>query len=176
MPAVACKQENRGMNPHYVALAVSYDELRRRDWEERAAKKDPCLEIENEAWVVNKDLLETAKSRLDQVVRAAGLKKGGNETAIESVSKVSVAESTLEKQMAAADSAAKRAEIAIAKLNAAQDGWKQSSWKQNSWQENGWQQKEQGHKGGGHKGGGKTSNGKGKGKKDKAAIPYEEKW
>ena len=142
VPAIACKhltmvgvqghmsvvtricEENRGINPHYVALAVSYDELRRRDWEERAARKDPRQETENEAWVLNKDLLETAKSRLDQVVRAAGLKKGGHDAANASDSKASVAESTLAKQTAAADSAAKRAEIATAKVNATQDSWK----------------------------------------------------
>ena len=67
-------EEARVTNVHHVALAVSYGEMMRKNWAARAKRCDPDLSIETEAWRIDKEILETAQSRLSQVVVAAGLK------------------------------------------------------------------------------------------------------
>ena len=168
-------EEHRGVNPNYVALAVSYDELRRKDWECRAARRDEGLKIDDEAWKINRDMLDTAKSRLDQVVKAAGLRKGPSLDSPSSDAMASVAESALAKQTSAAVSAANKVESAIARLQSMQKSqpWNnQTSW--SSQQSGGWQNNQSGWNNQ-QSGGWQNKKGKGKGKKGKGGkttLPF----
>ena len=109
-------EEARAGNQYHVALAVCYDELRRKSWVARAARCDGSLDIPKESWSVDREILDLAKSRLEQVVTAAGLKK--NSGSMPSGVQPS-AESALAKSTAAADAATKRAEQAISRLEKA---------------------------------------------------------
>ena len=78
-PWPSISEEARNIQAHHVALAVCYDELRRRSWEARAARNDVSLDIDAEAWLVDRETLDLAKARLDQVVAAAGLRRAPSE-------------------------------------------------------------------------------------------------
>jgi len=109
-------EERRGVEHHHVALSVQYDELRRRNWEARAARGDPDLNIRTEAWSIDREILDLAKARLEQVVVNAGLghrkeKAGpGQSTQVTS-------ESALAKQAASIEAATKKAEATINRLS-----------------------------------------------------------
>ena len=99
-------------------LAILYDDLLRRDWANRAMKKDPALNISAESMVINREIFEIAKTRLSQVLEGAGVGAGqgnlsgpGNNLAY-----VASTESMLAKQQAAAEAVAKRAEAATRQL------------------------------------------------------------
>ena len=117
-------EENRVSCNHHVALAVTYDELRRRNWQDRAGRCDADLDIEKECWKIDKDLLETARGRLDHVVSMAGMKgqsHKGLATGSNQDSRNLVHESALAKQSAAAEAAVKKAESVISRLDKAQN-------------------------------------------------------
>ena len=109
-------EEARNIQAHHVALAVCYDELRRRSWEARAARNDVSLDIDAEAWLVDRETLDLAKARLDQVVAAAGLRRAPS---AQTSSQPLAAEAALAKSTAAAEAITKRAEQAIARLQSA---------------------------------------------------------
>ena len=97
-------------------VAILYDDLLRRSLAERAAKKDPLLNIETALTQINKEVLGLAESRLGQVMAAAGMNVGagasngaarGTEAALNSV------ESVMAKQSAAADALSRKAAQAV---------------------------------------------------------------
>ena len=108
--------EKRGVEQHHVALSVQYDELRRRNWEARATRGDPDLNIKTDSWSIDREILDLAKARLEQVVVNAGLghrkeKAGpGQSTQVTS-------ESALAKQAASIEAATKKAEATMNRLS-----------------------------------------------------------
>ena len=96
-------------------VAVLYDDLLRRAFADRAAKKDPELNIEKEMTKVNKEILALAKSRLGQVLAAAGIANEPRRSSGSDPLTVS-AESVLAKQSAAADALSRKAEQAVRQM------------------------------------------------------------
>jgi len=109
-------EERRGVEHHHVALSVQYDELRRRNWEARAARGDPDLNIRTESWSIDREILDLAKARLEQVVVNAGLRhrkeKAGQGQATQVTS-----ESALAKQATSIEAATKKAEATMNRLS-----------------------------------------------------------
>ena len=109
-------EEKRGVENHHGALAFNYDELRRRNWEARVARGDTELNIRAESWAIDREILDLAKARLEQVVQESGLgnkkDKGGHAPAAQVTS-----ESALATQAAPMEAATKKAEAAINRLN-----------------------------------------------------------
>ena len=108
-------EERRGVEHHHVALSVQYDELRRRNWEARAARGDPDLNIRRESWAIDRELLDLAKARLETVVLNAGMATRRKES--QSPSSQVTSESALAKQAAAIEAATKKAEATINRLS-----------------------------------------------------------
>ena len=162
---VRISEENKLNYTHHVALAVSYDELRRRSWSERAMRCDSSLDITSEVWVINRDMFDLAKQRLDNVVAAAGLTKHkafapNSSVGASAAASLATTESTLAKQTAAADAATRKAEQAIARLDAASSSGGRPSPQQP--RNNGGGKPKGGHGGDkGGKGGGKPKGGQG---------------
>ena len=151
-------EEARVTNAHHVALAVTYDELVRKGWEARAQRHDSSLNIDAEAWKLNLETLETARSRLEQVVTQAGLKSGAGGAAklTPATNDTAVQEAVLAKQSAAGEAVIRKMEAALQRLDKIQIP--PSPPNHNDWR---WKPKKQRDKEKADKGKGK---GKGKGK------------
>ena len=109
-------EEARLTNTHHVALAVTYDELVRKGWEARAQRHDSSLDFNTEAWKLNLETLETARSRLEQVVTQAGLKAGAPKST-PVTSDIAVQEAVLAKQSAAGEAVLRKMEAALQRLD-----------------------------------------------------------
>lgn len=104
-------------------LAILYDDLLRRSLSDRASKKDPELKLESEFTKVNQEVLLLAKSRLDQVLNAAGMNEVVSQLASSSAHLALTAstESVLAKQAAAAEALTRKAENAVKHMAKQQD-------------------------------------------------------
>ena len=65
--------EDKKASGDSIALAILYDEYRRRDWARRAAHQEPNLDIETESWSIDDDLLKSVSTRLRTTLAAVGL-------------------------------------------------------------------------------------------------------
>ena len=98
------EQEKAAGQSPFVALV--YDEMVRRSWELRALRRDSTFTVANVVCDVDKTVLVSARSRVDSVLRAAGLGEPGPE--IPAAAVASDVESVLAKQQAAMDALQKR--------------------------------------------------------------------
>ena len=57
-------EEKRVGHGTAVALAILYDDHRRREWARRSDRKDSALNVESEAWELDKNLLDVVTVRL----------------------------------------------------------------------------------------------------------------
>lgn len=95
-------------------VAILYDDLVRRSLAERAAKRDPLLNIETALTKTNKEVSGLAESRLGQVLAAAGMASGASGHAPRGVdAALTSAESVMAKQSAAADALTRKAAQAV---------------------------------------------------------------
>ena len=95
---------------HSPFLGLLYDELLRREWARRMERKDPSMDIEKDAHILDKQILDVAKSRLATVLKIAGLE--GGKAQGKGHPPVALTDSLLAKQTAAAEAMQRRTEAA----------------------------------------------------------------
>ena len=106
------EQERMKGNPPFVAFL--YDELLRKSWARRAEKGDPALDIPAEVKKVDKDILDIARHRLTEVMKATGLSEGAGASRGSPPS--SASDDAMSKQLAVSQMAQKQAERAARQL------------------------------------------------------------
>ena len=106
------EQERMKGNPPIVAFL--YDELLRKSWARRAEKGDPALDIPAEVKKVDKDILDIARHRLTEVMKATGLSEGAGASRGSPPS--SASDDAMSKQLAVSQMAQKQAERAARQL------------------------------------------------------------
>ena len=106
-------EEKRVGHGNSVALAILYDEYRRREWARRSDRKDSALNVEQEAWELDKNLLDVVTVRLGSTLSAAGLgvSYSSGPSTVVAPHVAAAEESALAKQAAAAESASRRASV-----------------------------------------------------------------
>ena len=113
-----CRVEN--LTHHYALL---YEDLARKYWSERAVAMDPTLDRDVKTDKLNKELWEQARQRLASTLTAAGLSTSGHEGGASHASTSggdSLSMAAVQRQQAASDAAARRADEARNRLNAEQ--------------------------------------------------------
>ena len=103
------EQEHLKGDPPFAAFL--YDERLRKNWARRAEKGDPGLDIPAEAQQVDTDILDIARHRLSEVLKAAGLSEGaGASRGSASSMPASAVDEVLSRQSAASHLAQRQAE------------------------------------------------------------------
>ena len=105
-------------------VAILYDELLRKSFAERAAKRDPALDLEAEFVKINKKVLRLAESRLAQVLAASGITSdigASRRPAVPAEALATSTESVLAKQSAAADALTRKAEQTVRHMSQQQE-------------------------------------------------------
>lgn len=169
MSRIVEEGRQKGNSEH---LAVLYDEMLRRQVARRALKRDPDLDVEAVFMKADKQLVESARSRLDAVLQVAGIKGGATAAGLVGQpgpagpqgAQALAADSALAKQVSAAEAVQRRAEAAAKALAGQQEELNRRQQAINAGGA-GFGDAEKGKgKGGKGKGGGKQGKGDGKGR------------
>ena len=149
--------DKRSNAKHSTVHALLYDELRRRDWARRAERKDPTLNIDKEAWVIDDEILKAVGTRMQTTMVAAGLSHNADASGSGNAGDALAAlagsrESALTKQAAAIEANVRKAEAAARQADAQS---KRGGQQNHQFRQGGYQApKGLGGKNGGGKGGG----------------------
>ncbi|CAK0804488.1 unnamed protein product [Prorocentrum cordatum] len=108
-------------------LAVIYDEMARKAWSSRAARKDPEFVLDDLVQVQDKPVLTAARGRLASVLRTAGIQD--SDSARPRADAATEREPILAKQQAAIDALTKRANDASKQTAQQQEAFRQGAFR-----------------------------------------------
>ena len=125
-----CKIHHEEPGESSVYLVILYDDVLRRSIARRTESKDPDLKMDVAFGQVDKAVLDNCRSRLDAVLQHVGVSSSRSSRPLESAD----ASSLLQKQVAAADLSAKKAEAAAKAVAVAQRRHNETNYDLSGWQ------------------------------------------
>ena len=112
-------------------MALVHEMLERQQWMERAESKDPDLDIAKECKVVDKNLLATARTRLQPTLQEAEIVECSSSTNAAIDMQIDAAEAAAKRQDAVTEKMAEMKAEEAERKNAAGKGYWKVGWKGN---------------------------------------------